>query len=1227
MSQVEEGDAVTLSLLWRERAATCCLRTLIACMAWAGLPAAGAGQPAATAASAPSDSLNVRVYRARAVARQAEQDGQWEAAVQDWAQVLQAMPDDVEALWGEARVLTARLKRNRDALVPVRALARLVPGDPHVWSALCWAQIEAGDRDAAVPDCERAAKMAPDSLVDVTNLAHARLLQGRLADALPLYARAVELAPDESTLRNDVVADLDMFIERGWHAADARVAEDRVLVLWRDDREAARRAERQRIVALATSVLQVSDFSRVAQGQAAVDAALKSAGDYPDLVPGLEYLQQFLHVASILQTGSVDEFDRSAAQVRASATALYGDQHPHFVIVLTLEAAGALFRERYAAAEALARDALAMSVRTYGDLSIQTNRSRTLLGHIYVLDGQQERALELRRKNLDVVQNMTGPDSAATLDATIALATALDQSGAPVEAVPLATRATALAVQLKGVDSPEAIKAEATEGDFCLDAERYEMAEPLLVDARARSERVLGPDHPQTGKILGRLGKLYREMGLPDKALPLTQQSIAIEKAHPDAVVLAPDSPMKQDMRRFYESDDIALTAVYSALGRYDEQLLVTEEGYRTITAVVGPRNPMSLLMKARLGWPHLNLDQPAAALKIEDELLPVALATPEASDQLIAEILDIQAEANSRLGHVQAASEAAQHRLMLLERTNLSPVELADARFTVGRLAKAQDRPELAIFYGKLAVNGLQSMRARLSGLDDELQRGFLHKKEQGYQDLAAWLIEAGRIAEAEQVLAMLKEREVFDLTRSSGADPSRRQADYVGPAEHRALAEQQALSAQGVKQAVELAALERERKAGGAQGAESEARHRELLASAQAWRGDYQRYLTDLGKYFPATAREPARQSADEQTTRLQSRVARDPEGALGLLYVVTRERVAIIVATPRGSFGRFSKVSQATLNRQIVALRQAIADRADTRPAAQALWTMLIEPVQADIQASGARTLVLSLTDALRYVPFAALQRPDGRYLVEDHALAYWAAAADTNPSASAEGWRVSAFGLTKPRAGFPGLPAVRDELAGIVRGEGANGVLPGHIALDEQFSRARFDAALTGDTNVVHVASHFAFRPGDENRSVLLLGAGDSLSIGQLAVMDFSSLELFSLSACDTATGGGVNENGAEVEGLAAVVLKQQARSVLATLWQVSDASTAELMRAFYSQRAQERPPSRAQALREAQLAMLRRGREHAGDRTSPQADGRSWDHPYYWAPFVLSGSWL
>jgi pentatricopeptide repeat protein len=71
----------------------------------------------------------------------------------------------------------------------------------------------------------------------------------------------------------------------------------------------------------------------------------------------------------------------------------------------------------------------------------------------------------------------------------------------------------------------------------------------------------------------------------------------------------------------------------------------------------------------------------------------------------------------------------------------------------------------DAAIFYEKMGVNILQTTRARITSLEDSLQKSFLQSKEGYYYNLIDLLTEQGRITEAEQVLSMMKEEEFFDF------------------------------------------------------------------------------------------------------------------------------------------------------------------------------------------------------------------------------------------------------------------------------------------------------------------------------------------------------------------------------------------------------------------------------------------------------------------------------
>lgn len=100
-------------------------------------------------------------------------------------------------------------------------------------------------------------------------------------------------------------------------------------------------------------------------------------------------------------------------------------------------------------------------------------------------------------------------------------------------------------------------------------------------------------------------------------------------------------------------------------------------------------------------------------------------------------------------------------------------------------------------------------------------------------------------------------------------------------------------------------------------------------------------------------------------------------------------------------------------------------------------------------------------------------------------------------------------------------------------------------------------------------------------------------------------DTEPLELLILSACETATG-----DKRSALGLAGIAVRAGARSTIGSLWQISDNGSAMLMSALYNKLA-DRNVTRSAALRYAQLTLLK---------------DENFNHPYYWAPFILLGNW-
>jgi CHAT domain-containing protein len=244
-----------------------------------------------------------------------------------------------------------------------------------------------------------------------------------------------------------------------------------------------------------------------------------------------------------------------------------------------------------------------------------------------------------------------------------------------------------------------------------------------------------------------------------------------------------------------------------------------------------------------------------------------------------------------------------------------------------------------------------------------------------------------------------------------------------------------------------------------------------------------------------------------------------------------------------------------------------------------------------------------------------------------------------------------WNALGLGVSKAHGErIPALPGVVEEIHGIIKDRAnSTGVLPGTIKLDEQFTQEAMLSGLRQRPPVVHVASHFQFTPGNETNSALLLGDGTFLSLAQIKSLPnvFGGVELLTLSACNTATGGG-GASGKEVEGFGVLAQRQGAKAVVASLWPVADRSTKVLMQDFYRLREAKPDTTKAEALRQAQLRLLRgetttevaTTKGSTPDRqivhdVKPEAASKPrfmpdpkkpYSHPYHWAPFILIGNW-
>lgn len=166
-----------------------------------------------------------------------------------------------------------------------------------------------------------------------------------------------------------------------------------------------------------------------------------------------------------------------------------------------------------------------------------------------------------------------------------------------------------------------------------------------------------------------------------------------------------------------------------------------------------------------------------------------------------------------------------------------------------------------------------------------------------------------------------------------------------------------------------------------------------------------------------------------------------------------------------------------------------------------------------------------------------------------------------------------------------------------------------------ALDFDASRATATDPSLAQYRIVHFATHGLLDSNHPELSGLVLSLVDKDGKkvdGLLGLEDIYNMnlpaELVVLSACETGLGEEIQGEG--LLGLTRGFMYAGATRVVASLWSVDDAATAELMGRFY--RAMEKEGKRpAAALREAQIETWKE---------------RRWSDPYYWAGFQLQGEW-
>jgi len=654
------------------------------------------------------------------------------------------------------------------------------------------------------------------------------------------------------------------------------------------------------------------------------------------------------------------------------------------------------------------------------------------------------------------------------------------------------------------------------------------------------------------------------------------------------------------------------------------------------------PESPLAVQIKLNRGALALELGDAERA----ETLFKSARAAAErlAQADLLARVNLSLAIAAIRAGRQEAARETLQQAITALQRPGGNPLLLAHALYyrgvaslRMGKSDAARSDLEAALRrYHQLAPNSLFVALAELSlaTLDYrggnapqarerlrraiqiiEQQRSFIPDPEsqvafsedyyEAYSLLALLETERGQYGRAVELLEQSRARTLVDQIQRN-----RLEFANIPPALRTLLTQQQQLEAQRLELRRQISQLYARVEL--PEDAEREARS--LYDALATIEREQQQLEAELRTRFP----EFARLLAPPQLTLAVIQQQLEPDVAL-LYHALVENNLLILVVTRGGVQAHYSAVNAERLTRAVEQFRETIQDRNDSRAVELGAWLYetLIAPVATALK--GYARVLLCSEGMLNLLPWAALVAE-----VRNDQPTYWVerVALHITPSVgvyryarllepSLQGVLIAAVSqyeadsldrerTAAQRRAFGNLEYVSQEVADLER------LFLGAIVLREEAAQPEAVREQARTARILHFACHADADSDAPLNSRLLFGTDENrqLTAAQILAQWRLQADLVMLSACETGTGKAYRYEG--VLGLARAFLSVGAKTVGATLWQVDDEKTAQLVSAFYTAFVKDRLP-KDRALQTAQQAMIRQG-----------------EPPYYWAGFIIVG---
>ncbi|WP_198954263.1 CHAT domain-containing tetratricopeptide repeat protein [Moorena bouillonii] len=993
--------------------------------------------------------------------------------------------------------------------------------------------------------------------------------------------------------------------------------------------------------------------------------------EHPDVAESLNYLGVLYS-----SQGRYQEAEPLYQQALDLDKRLLGEQHPSVATSLNNLAGLYYSQGRYQEAEPLYQQALDLDKRFLGPDHPDVVTTLNNLAGLYYSQGRYQEAEPLYQQALDLDKRLLGEKHPSVATSLNNLAGLYSSQGRYHKAEPLYQQALQLRKRLLGEQHPFVATSLNNLAVLYSSQGRYQEAEPLFQQALQLRKRLLGEEHPDVATSLNNLAGLYYSQGRYQKAEPVFQQALQLRKRwlgdqHPfvatslnNLAILYSRQGRYQEAEPLYKQAlqlrkrllgeqhlDVAtnlnnLAELYSSQGRYQEAEPLFQQALQLMKRWLGEEHPSVATSLNNLAGLYSSQGRYQEAEPLYQQALQLRKRVLGEEHPSVATTLNNLAGLYSSQGRYQKAEPLYQQALQL--RKQLLGPDHPFVAITLNNLAllyHAQSKitSALELFEQGLEVEERNLHSNLVAGSEPQKQKYLYTISDTTDQVISLHLNAAANNARAARLaLTTVLRRKGRVLDFITNSQQILRQS--LDPESQRLLDDLNATRTQ-------LANLTYNRPPN-LPLEDYQERFKSLSEQANQLEDQISRRSPDFRTANHSVTIEAIQKLIPANTALVELVKYRpfNPKAKEGKPWGPPRYAAYVLHSQgdPQGIDLGEVELIEPDLELFRLSLQDKKTPTADLKQAARQVDQRLMEPVRKLLGST--RYILLSPEGELNLIPFEALVDQQQQYLVENYRFSYLTSGRDLlrlsqesasqtppvvlgNPDfdrsageliANQNHSNLPSAHLTRSidlsKLDFSPLPGTAEEVQEIAKKLGVDPLL-GAKATESAVKQVN-------SPRILHIATHGFFEnsPNPElptlyDNPMLLSGlvlAGVKqkptapengvLTALEAVGLNLSGTELVVLSACDT--GSGRISSGEGIYGLRRAFVIAGSQTQLISLRKVEDKATKELMLAYY-QRLLDQNMGRTEALRQTQLQLLK---------------DKEYQHPYYWASFIVSGNW-